>query len=346
MDVIELVPRDDEDEKKNKIVSDAEPLADPKMKSETADEKPPKGVYSRISEIPTGNAKDIITEGCIVLEGGGWRGLYTIGVLDALMLNDINIRDAVGISAGALSGLGYIAGQIGWGARIDLRYRHDSEYVGIGAMKRDHGVTGFSYLFEELLKESPLDRKRLNDPSRRLAVGVTNMITGKIEYMEKGKCNLSAAVRASATVPYVSRPVVIEGVPYLDGGCAVKIPLQWAVDEGYKKIVVVKTREWEYRRNESDNSFVNRMYSKYPEFMTALGTANADFNRMTEELEKAHKEGSIYTIAPSSPVEVSRFESDVEKLGDLYWQGYNDVIAQLGDIKNYLGIKDGGSKEV
>ena len=327
MDIIELVPRDGKGNDNNNKVIEAEPLADPKMKQENKDEKPEKGVYSRISEIPTGTAKDIITEGCIVLEGGGWRGLYTVGALDAMMLNDINIRDAVGISAGALSGLGYIAGQIGWGAGIDLRYRHDSEYVGIGAMKKDHGVTGFSYLFHDILKESPIDLKRLNDPSRRLAVGVTNMLTGKIEYMEKGKCNLSAAVRASATVPYVSRPVVINGVPYLDGGCAVKIPLQWAVDEGYKKIVVIKTREWEYRRNEAENSFVNRMYSQYPEFMDALGKANAEFNRMTEALEQAHKEGTIYTIAPSSPVEVTRFESDVEKLGDLYWQGYNDVLA-------------------
>ena len=67
-----------------------------------------------------------------------------------------------------------------------------------------------------------------------------------------------------------------------------------------------------------------------------MGKANADFNRTTEELEKAHKDGSIYTIAPSSPVEVSRFESDVEKLGDLYWQGYNDAEAQIDDIRGYL----------
>ena len=318
----------------------AEPLADPNYRPETAardpEQKPDKRVYSGIEDIPTGVAGDSVTEGCIVLEGGGWRGLYTLGVLDALMVNDINIRNAVGISAGALSAIGYIAGQIGWGAHIDLRYRHDSDYVGVGAMRRDHGVTGFSHLFSDLIDKEPIDKHRLGDPSRRLAVGVTNMITGRTEYMEKGKCNLSAAVRASATVPYVSRPVVINGIPYLDGGCSTKIPYPWAVSEGFDKIVVVKTREWEYRRKEDERHLVNRMYKKYPEFVEAMNAANSDFNRMTEELRELHEQKKVFTIAPSEPVKVSRFESDMEKLGALYWLGYHDAEAGLSDIRNYL----------
>ena len=318
----------------------AEPLADPNYRPEDTstepEKKPDKGVYSGLEDIPSGVAKDIITEGCIVLEGGGWRGLYTLGVLDALMVNDINIRNAVGISAGALSALGYIAGQIGWGAHIDLRYRHDSDYVGVGAMRRDHGVTGFSHLFSDLIDKEPINKHRLADPSRRLAVGVTNMITGRTEYMEKGKCNLSAAVRASATVPYVSRPVVINGIPYLDGGCSTKIPYPWAVSEGFDKIVVVKTREWEYRRKEDERHLVNRMYKKYPEFVEAMNAANSDFNRMTDELRDLHEQKKVFTIAPSEPVKVSRFESNVEKLGALYWLGYHDAESQLDDIRNYL----------
>ena len=146
-----------------------------------------KKIYSRIDDIPKGTASDRITEGCLVLEGGGWKGLYTLGVLDAFMVHDINLQAVVGISAGALAAIGYISGQIGWSARIDLTYRHDKEYVGLGAMRRDHGVTGFSYLYGDILDDLPLDKKRLMDSSRRLAVGVTNMLTGETEYMEKGK---------------------------------------------------------------------------------------------------------------------------------------------------------------
>ena len=206
-----------------------------------------KKVYSGLDMLPTGRADESITEGCIVLEGGGWKGLYTLGVLDYLMEQNINFRSTVGISAGALSGLGYVTGQIGWGARVDLTYRHDKNYCGLGAVKRDKGVTGFSYLYNDILKDLPFDKKRFKETEREFAVGLTNMVTGMIEYHEKGTCNMSAAIRASATVPFVSRPVVIGGMPYLDGGCSEKIPFSWAERRGEKKIVVVKTREREFR---------------------------------------------------------------------------------------------------
>lgn len=320
----------------------AGPLADPNYKpekpKEDVAEKPEKNVYSGIDDLPSGTAGDKITEGCIVLEGGGWRGLYTLGVLDCLMQNDINIRNAIGISAGALSALGYISGQIGWGARIDLRYRHNSDYVGIGALRRDHGVTGFSYLFGEVLEKEPIDKKRLNDPSRRLVVGVTNMLTGQTEYMEKGNCNLSAAIRASATVPYVSRPVVIDGVPYLDGGCSTKIPYKWAMDEGFDKIVVVKTREWGYLNDDAPGPLLKRMYAKYPEFVSAMEASDEEYDSVNEELERLHNEGIIYAIAPSIASDVSRFEGDMEKLGEFYWLGFNDAKDRLDDLRKYLGI--------
>ena len=187
-----------------------------------------KKIYRHIADLPSGTASDTLTEGCLVLEGGGWKGLYTVGVLDCMMKNDINFSSVVGVSAGALSAIGYVSGQIGWGARIDLTYRHDKNYCGIGAFKRDKGITGFSYLFDDILKELPLDEKRLMDPSRRLAVTATNLNTGKITYFEKGNCDIFRAVQASATVPFVSRPVMIDGELYLDGGCAEKIPLSWA----------------------------------------------------------------------------------------------------------------------
>ena len=187
-----------------------------------------KKVYRHLDKLPTGRAGDKLTPGCLVLEGGGWKGLYTVGVLDCLMMNDINFTSVVGCSAGALSAIGYVSGQIGWGARIDLTYRHDPNYCGIGALKTDGGITGFTYLFNKIIKDLPLDKKRFSDPSRRLAVSATNLLTGKVEYFEKGKCRLSKAVQASATVPYVSKPVMINGVPYLDGGCAEKIPFPWS----------------------------------------------------------------------------------------------------------------------
>ena len=295
-----------------------------------------KKYYDKIDSLPSGSASDIITEGCIVIEGGGWKGLYTLGVTDYLMLHDINMSATVGISAGSLCGAGYVSGQIGWSARINLTYRHDPNYIGTGAMKRDHGVTGFTYLFNDILREMPIDMQRLMDPSRRFAVGATNMLTGETDYFEKGKCNLFGVIRASSTVPFVSRPVVYRGTPYLDGGCSTKIPYLWAKKEGYEKIIVIKTREWDFVRSEEPMIKTGIIYRNYPNFIMAMDAVNAKFNVMTRELKRLHEEGEVFVIAPSEPVTVTRFEKDMDKLGELYWLGYHDAESNLAALQEYL----------
>ena len=293
-------------------------------------------IYPDLERLPNGTAGTEITPGCLVLEGGGWKGLYTLGVLDAMMERDLNFRSVAGVSAGALSGLGYVAGQIGWGAGIDLRHRHDSNYCGAGAFRRDHGITGFSYLFDEILKDHPLDERRLMDPARRLAVSATNLRTGRVEYFEKGSCDLYRAIRASASVPFVSAPVKINGVPYLDGGCAEKIPMEWAEKCGEKKLVVVRTRERSYRRKPGAPKAARRLYHRYPAFVQSLEQANEQFNRTVENLERDEAEGKLFVIAPSEPVTVKRFDGDMEKLGALYWLGYHDLLAKLDALRAYL----------
>lgn len=293
-------------------------------------------IYKGIKTLPQGRASYDITEGCLVLEGGGWKGLYTVGVLDCMMENGVNMRTTVGVSAGALSAIGYVSGQIGWGARIDLSYRHDKNYCGIGAFKRDKGITGFSYLFNDIIKDLPVDMERLNSPERRLAVSATNLLTGEAEYFEKGSCDIFRATQASATVPFVSKPVMIDGVPYLDGGCAEKIPLSWAKSCGEKKLIVVRTRELSYRRNEKPSKLAGIVYKKHPNFVKSLNRVNADFNKTVNELECQAKNGDIFLVAPSEPVKVSRFDGDMDKLGALYWLGYKDMAKRIKQLKTFL----------
>ena len=293
-------------------------------------------IYQDIDKLPSGTADDTRTKGNLVLEGGGWKGLYTLGVLDCMMKNDVNLTTVTGVSAGALCAIGYLSGKIGWGARIDLTYRHDHNYCGIGALKRDKGITGFSYLFTEILKKHPLDEERLYAPERKLAVTATNLLTGKVEYFEKGKCDLFRAVQASATVPFVSKPVMIDGVPYLDGGCAEKIPLSWQGLEKGGKTVVIRTRELSYRRKPGTSSLTKIIYRQYPKFIERMEEVNEDFNKTVDLLEKQAKTGEIFLMAPSKPVEVSRFDGDMDKLGDLYWLGWNDMAARLDELKSYL----------
>lgn len=295
-------------------------------------------IYRDLDSIPEGKAGDRITSGCLVLEGGAFRALYTIGVLDAMMEEDINFSTVTGVSAGALSAVGYITGQIGWAAKIDLKYRHDKDYIGLGAYKRDHGITGFSHLFKDIFREMPIDMKRFKDPSRRLAVSATNMFTGEAEYFEKGSSPIFKAVQASATVPYISRPVMIDHIPYLDGGCAEKIPFSWARENaGDEKIVVVRTHEREFRREEKKAPGLAKiLYKDYPRFLEKLDTSNARANAQTDELDRLYDEGKIFTIYPSEPVTVSRFEGNLDKLAELYWLGYSDMKDQKEDLLSFL----------
>ncbi|MBR4580488.1 MAG: patatin family protein [Lachnospiraceae bacterium] len=296
-------------------------------------------VYSKIDSLPCGQADDSITEGCMVLEGGGWRGVYTLGVLDALMENNINLRTTVGISAGALCGIGYVTGQIGWGANIDLRFRHDPGYIGLRAIRKEHSITGFRYLYNDLATQYPVDKKRLKNPEKRFFVGATDLRTGRTHYFEKGKCNLAAAVCASASVPFMSRPVVINGIPYLDGGCSTKIPYDWAKKQGEKKIVVVKTREREYiRKEKTRDNMARTYYHAFPDFVRSYEKVNARFNSMRLEMYEDEKQGKVFIIAPSGKVTVSRFEGDMEKLGELYQLGYSDGYANLEALRNYLSM--------
>ena len=293
--------------------------------------------YSLIDEIPRGTAPDALTDGCLVLEGGAFRGLYTQGFLDAMMLNGLNLSCVVGVSAGALAGMNYVAGQIGRSARINLGFRHDSRYVGTKAMVNSHSLLDIGFLVEERGILEPFDFARFDRPEQRFVAVATNCLDRSLSYFEQGHCSeILSAVRASASMPFISPMVMVEGVPHLDGGCACKIPYRWALDQGFKKIVVIKTQHPDFRKPAEVNNAARYAYYKYPEFAERLANSNLDYNRQCDEIEELHAEGKILRIAPSVPVTVSRLENDLEKLGDLYWIGCADCLDALDSIRTYL----------
>ena len=323
-----------------------------KAKARRKQTKPPvrqqtSNVYSGIDELPTGFASENLTPGCLVLEGGAFRGLYSGGVIDALMDNDINLQAICGVSAGALYGFCYTGAQRG-SARINLRYRHDSRYVGTRALRKNQGIMGWDFLFGRVELQSAEERRRFYDDRRRFAVVATNVDTGCAEYLEKGDADhrgcadIVAATCASASMPYVSQPVWVGANRYLDGGCADKIPFQWAIDEGYQKIIVIRTREKGFRKPESKNTplAAHARYGRdFPAFAEALGASDHNYNLQCDQLEKLEEQGRVKVIYPSQPVDVARLEGDMEKLGQLYHLGYDDTMAQMDDIKAYLGIE-------
>lgn len=300
-----------------------------------------KHTYTGFAQLPHSEASNAICEGCIVLEGGAFRGLYGEGVLDALMQEGINMRCTIGVSAGAMNGLNYVSGQIGRSIRMNLKYRNDSRYVGHKALRSDKGLIGFGFAFHQADKAYPFDKKRFFQFDRRYVAVATNCENGKPVYFEKDHCkDIFQAVQASASMPFISQMVLVDGYLYLDGGCSDKIPYRWALQEGYKKVLVVRTRPANYRKNMESITqklpLAKKVYHEYPAFVKALETMDQRYNEQCDELLQLHAQKQVYMIAPSQPVHVKRLEKDLEKLGSLYWMGYYDGKRQLPAIRDYL----------
>ncbi len=292
-------------------------------------------------KLPNGIASNKVTKGCLVLEGGAFRGVYTSGVLDFLMEHDLNFECVIGVSAGALNGVNYMAGQIGRAAQINLRYRNDSRYVGTKAFLKNGGVIGFDFILGDMEHIPTLDVKRIMMGGRRFIAAASNMKTAEIDYFENNDSieRLYKGVQASATMPYVSRPVMIDDTPYLDGGCISRVPYKWALNNGFDKIVVVRTRDVSYRKKpnyESRYRITKRVFSKYPEFAEKIAHSHDGYNAECDELEKLNAEGKIFMISPSKPITIGRLEKNVDKLADLYYDGLKDAEAIYPALMEYL----------
>ena len=293
--------------------------------------------YKELSKILYGHADTSITPGCLVVEGGAFRGLYNQGVLDALMENSLNFACTIGTSAGALAGFNYVAGQIGRSARANLTFRHYTDYVGRGALLHAHSPIRLDFLFNDYNAIEPFDEKTFFSPQRRFVAVATDCRTGKTAYFEKGKCrDIFSAIKASASMPYISPMIDVDGIPCLDGGCSCKIPYRWALHEGYEKIVVIRTREPAYRKKISRKKGKVQGYGRYPDFAHRLAGSNRAYNHQCDEIQQLEEQGRIFVIAPSQKVTVGRLEGDMNKLGDLYWLGYNDTLSRLDDLRSYL----------
>lgn len=187
----------------------------------------------------------------LVLEGGGLRGVFTCGVLDFFMDHGIRFPFTVGVSAGACNGLSYMSGQRGRAkaSNIDLMEKH--HYVGVKYLFTQGCIMDFKLLFEDFPERIiPYDYPAYAANPDRFVMVTTNCLTGKAEYFEEkhDPSRIMDIVRASSSLPFVSKITYVDGVPMLDGGIVDSIPVEYAMNQGYTKLVVVLTRNRGYRK--------------------------------------------------------------------------------------------------
>ena len=261
----------------------------------------------------------------LVLEGGGMRGVFTCGVLDYLMDRNIRFPYTIGVSAGACNGLSYMSRQRGRAkySNIDLLEKYN--YIGLRHLLKKRNILDFDLLFTEFPEHIlPYDYDAYFSSPERFVMVTTNCLTGEANYFEEkqDKNRVIDIVRASSSLPIVCPIAYVDCIPMLDGGIVDSIPLQHAIDEGYKNNVVVSTRNRGYRKESKDIKIPSFVYRKYPKIREALSHRCAVYNAQLEMVERMEDEGKIVVIRPQKPVVVDRIERDIQKLTDFYQEGY------------------------
>lgn len=277
----------------------------------------------------------------LVLQGGGVRGAFTAGVLDVFLENNISADYVSGVSAGALNGLNYVSGQVGRSKWVTTVLISDKKFKSVSNVIKNKSLFDFDYLFnsEDDKKEKFNFKKFMNSKTRYIAAS-TNCITGEPIYFEKNKCgDIVAGIKSSASLPLLSKPVCVNGIPCLDGGISVVIPINKTIQDGYKKIVVVLTRDKPFRKDEKKSYNINLakvLYKNYPNFIKAYRMQAKIYNDCIDLIDRLEQDELIYVIRPNKPIQISHTETDFEKLNGLYNDGREIALKSLSSLEKYL----------
>lgn len=275
----------------------------------------------------------------LVLEGGGMRGMYTCGVLEFFLEKELIFSDCYGVSAGACHLCSYLSGQKGRALHVGIDYLQCRDYCSLSSLLRTGDLFNKDFCYDLIPNYlNPYDYEAFERyPGRAYAVA-TNIKTGEAEYLRLKHMQTDIeAVRASSSLPLVSKNVRIGNKLYLDGGISDAIPLQKSILDGNQKNIVVLTKEVGYRRKPSSLlPLIRAAYLRYPKVYELMKNRHIAYNRTLDMVEKKEKAGEIIVLRPKENGGIGRIEKDKEKLMALYRQGYEDAKARYEEILAYL----------
>lgn len=268
----------------------------------------------------------------IVCEGGGMRGIFTSGVLQAFMDEGFVADELVGVSAGASNGVSYVSGQHGRGKRTNADYAGDKRYVSWRNYIRTGSVFGMDFIFGQIPETlDPFDYEAFQHSATDYYAGLTSLATGKAVFFGKQHIVPPLTVlRASCSIPMLAPVMVYNGQEYLDGGVAAPIPIQKAQQDGCEKLVVILTRPKGYRKTaQKGRALYHRIYKDYPNFAKAIDVRHLVYNHTLETLARMEKDGRAIVVAPQGPLAVDRLGKDRQKLLQAYDEGLSCGLQAL-----------------
>lgn len=275
----------------------------------------------------------------MVLEGGGIRGIYTSGVLDCFLDEGIQTEALFGVSAGIVNGINYVSGQKGRSLKVNTKYIKDKRYLSLYSLLTTGNIFGVDFCYNVLPnKLLPYDYEAFKKSNIKCFAAVSNLITGQAEYKLCKDIHYDLEyVRASASLPLLSRIVKIGGSPYLDGGVCDSIPLMASIRHGYQKNIVILTRPRGYKKTPSHMiPAVAYTYRNYPKFVQAYKTRHIRYNHTLEFIENQEEKGKVFVIRPSHYLKMGRLEKNLDRIYSMYQLGYQDAKKAIPKLKKFL----------
>ncbi len=276
----------------------------------------------------------------LVLEGGAMRGMFTAGVLDVFMENAVTFDGMVGVSAGAAFGCNFKSRQIGRALRYNVNYCRDKRYCSFRSLIKTGDMYGADFCYREIPKKLDVfDDKAYDENPMKFYAVCTDVENGAPCYFrcDRSDDEFTEILRASASMPLVSRMVGIRGRLFLDGGVSDSIPLKFFEKEGYGRNIVVLTRPLGYAKKKSCVVPLMKLkYKKYPQLVRAMEQRHIVYNETLEYIAKKEAAGEILVIRPQKELALSRTEHDGEKLKAAYNEGVAQAQRRLSEIKAFL----------
>lgn len=276
----------------------------------------------------------------LILEGGGMRGVYTGGVLEKLLEEEIFVDYVIGVSAGACHAASYISRQNGRNREVTIGYVNHPEYISVKNLLVKRELFGMDLIFNEIPNSLvPFDYERFNNATEEFVVGATDCLTGEAVYFEKQNQpeDVLAIVRASSSLPLMSKPVEFAGKLLMDGSIADPLPIRKALSDGVTKPIIVLTREKGYRKKRSRFARILPAFVRqYPAIAKKMESRHLYYNETMDFIDQLEQEGLAMVIRPMNLYGIRGIERDQEKLEVLYQQGYQDATARFDELIDFL----------
>ncbi len=274
----------------------------------------------------------------LVLEGGGLRGVFSAGVIDCFLDNDISFDYVIGVSAGACNAMAMLGRQKRYFWSIINTVSGRNSFYGVPQMVDSHRFVNLDKIFYEYTEQFHFDFKTLMNSPSEWEMVVSNIETGKAEYMTTRDLDrLRVIGKASCSLPIITDPVEIDGQLYLDGGITDSIPIEHVLEKDIDRIVVVLTRKkGNYSHtNEATKAIVRRIYSNYPNLVKAMADRGDLYRREVGICEQLEEEGKVILIRPTMK-EIGRLESDENEISLSYFHGYTKAKENIETIKKWV----------